>query len=573
MKSAVAALSFLAFSTCLNAADVTIAVLATTDLHGNIYPYDYYTGKPAERGLAKIATLIRRERQANPDNMLLDCGDTIEGTPLEYVYQHWRETGKLPLDMAFSRPPLTEDPMMLAMNALGYDVMTVGNHDFNFGLANQIAARRLARFPWISANIKTEPGAEAPPFAPWFVKIVAGVKIAVVGITTPGIPLWDPPEHYKGYRFEGGRAAAAEAVASVRATEHPDIVLIAAHSGLGSESPDRPASEMAENMIFSIASTVPGIDGIVFGHTHQSLESRRIGDVLLMQPKNWGISLGRMDFKLTREGGGPWKIVSKDSHLIPVAADTPADPEILAIGRPYHELAERYLNTRVADAPEAIDTTYSRVQDTAAIDAIQQVQLAATHADVSFASCFNPNVHIAKGPITVRQLAALYLYDNTLYEIAGNGRMVREALENSSRYFFTCQKGCTGETLINDRIIGYNFDQAAGVDYQIDLIQPEGHRVRDLRWHGQPLADDQPLTIALNNHRAGGGSGFTMFNGARILWQSQEEIRDLMVRYYGEKGALPAKPENNWRVEPAAARETLQREAVEDDERQSHINR
>ena len=189
---------------CLSAEEVTVTVLATTDLHGNLYPYDYYAGKPADRGLAKIATLIRRERQDSPNNILIDCGDTIQGTPLEYVYQHWQETGRLPLDLSFAGAPLTADPMMLAMNALGYDAMVAGNHDFNFGLKNQMAARRLAHFPWISANTKTVAGAGVPPFAPWVVKTVAGVKVAIVGITTPGIPQWDPPEHYKGYRFEGG---------------------------------------------------------------------------------------------------------------------------------------------------------------------------------------------------------------------------------------------------------------------------------------------------------------------------------------------------------------------------------
>ena len=214
--------------------------------------------------------------------------------------------------------------MMLAMNALGYDAMVAGNHDFNFGLKNQLAARRLARFPWISANIKTEPGAEALPFAPWVVKTVAGVKVAIIGITTPGIPFWDPPEHYKGYRFEGGRVAAEEAVAKVKTAEHPDIVIIAAHAGLGPESANGPVPEMSENMMDAVATHVGGIDAIIFGHTHQSLPSKRIGDVLLMQPKNWGISLGRMDFKLSREGSGAWKIVSKESHLIPVTADTRA---------------------------------------------------------------------------------------------------------------------------------------------------------------------------------------------------------------------------------------------------------
>jgi 2',3'-cyclic-nucleotide 2'-phosphodiesterase/3'-nucleotidase len=326
-------------------------------------------------------------------------------------------------------------------------------------------------------------------------------------------------------------------------------------------------------MIDSIVAHVAGIDAIVFGHTHQSLPSKRIGDVLLMQPKNWGISLGRMDFKLSREGNGAWKVLSKDSHLIPVAADTVADPQVLEIGRPYHELAERYLNTRVADAPEAMDTKLSRIEDTPAIDAIQQVQLDVSHADVSFASSFNPNVHIAKGAVTVRQLAALYLYDNDLYVIAGNGRMVREALENSARWFFTCKADCRGEKLLNQQIVAYNFDMAQGVEYEIDLKQPVGQRIGNLRWHGQPLADDQPLRIALNNHRAGGGSGFTMFQGAKLLWQSHEDIRDMMVRYYGEKGVLPAHADNNWHVEPASARETLVREAIDDAEQQSHINR
>ena len=568
------ALACLLFLTgCLSAEEVTVTILATTDLHGNIYPYDYYTGKTADRGLARIATLIRQERAHAPNNILVDCGDTIEGTPLEYVYQHWRETGKLPLDMPFAGAPLTADPMMLAMNALDYDAMVAGNHDFNFGLPNQMAARKVARFPWISASIVTEPGAEAQPFAPWVVKTVAGVKVAVVGITTPGIPLWDPPEHYKGYRFEDGVSAARAAVEKVRAEEHPDVVIVAAHAGLGMDASKGPAPEMAENMMDAVAREVPGIDAIVFGHTHQSVPSLRIGDVLLMQPKNWGISLGRMEIRLTREGGGPWKIVSKESRLIPVTPETAADAKILEIGQPYHELAERYLNTRVTDAPAAMETTLSRVEDTAAIDAIQEVQMDVTHADVSFASSFNPNVHIAKGPVTVRQLAALYLYDNTLYVIQGNGRMVREALENAARWFLTCERDCRGEKLLNEHIIGYNFDMAEGVEYGIDLTKPVGQRIRDLTWHGKPLADDQPLRIALNNHRAGGGSGFDMFQGAKLLWESQETIRDMMVKYYGDKHALPARADDNWRVEPAAARVTLEHEAVEDAERQSHINK
>ena len=199
-----------------SAEQVKISILATTDLHGNLFPYDYYTTHPEERGLAKITTLIREQRRQNPNSILIDCGDIIQGTPLEYVYQHWVATGQLPLNLKFAGAPLDGDPMMLAMNAAGYDAAVTGNHDFNFGLKNQTAARKTAHFPWISSNIKTEPGAGVPPFAPWLIKNVAGVRVAIVGITTPRIPTWDPPEHYRGYRFENGLDAAAEAVKQVR---------------------------------------------------------------------------------------------------------------------------------------------------------------------------------------------------------------------------------------------------------------------------------------------------------------------------------------------------------------------
>src|ERR1700686_2245065 len=155
--------------------EVRISLLATTDLHGNLLPYDYYTARPVDRGLAKIASLIQDARSENPNNLLIDCGDTIQGTPLESVYQEYIETGHLPLNLAFAGRPLERDPMMLAMNDIGYDAMVVGNHEFNFGLKNLAQARSEAGFPWISANILVSADADPKPFAPYFVKTVAGV--------------------------------------------------------------------------------------------------------------------------------------------------------------------------------------------------------------------------------------------------------------------------------------------------------------------------------------------------------------------------------------------------------------
>jgi 2',3'-cyclic-nucleotide 2'-phosphodiesterase/3'-nucleotidase len=314
-------------------------------------------------------------------------------------------------------------------------------------------------------------------------------------------------------------------------------------------------------MIYQIATEVKGIDAIVFGHTHQQLAELRLGGVLLMQPKNWGISLGRMDLVLDRDASGGWKIISKTSRLIPVTAATPADAKVMEIGRPYHELAERYLNTQIADAPVSLDARLARVRDTALLDAVQQVQLFYSKADVSFVSAFNTRVAIPRGPVTVREIAALYVYENELYAIEGTGKMVREALENAARYFQTCSGDCSAGPLINRRVIGYNYDMAQGVDYEIDLTRPVGDRIRNLRWHDQPLQDTQPLRIAVNNYRSGGSAGYTTFRGAKIVWRSGDEIRDLVIRYYIEHKELPTKPDGNWRIVPENARKTLEREA------------
>jgi len=165
--------------------------------------------------------------------------------------------------------------------------------------------------------------------------------------------------------------------------------------------------------------------------------------------------------------------------------------------------------------------------------------------------------------VTVRQIAALYVYDNELYAIEGNGRMVKEALENAARYFLSCrQEGCFRPPLINRQVMGFNYDTAQGVAYEIDLTRPEGGRIRNLRWKGRPLAAGQKLRIAVNSYRYAGSAGYGMFRGARILWRSGVEIRDLMIGHYARAGRLPAAPDGNWRILPAEARRTLEAEAL-----------
>ena len=163
-----------------------------------------------------------------------------------------------------------------------------------------------------------------------------------------------------------------------------------------------------------------------------------------------------------------------------------------------------------------------------------------------------------RGQVTARELAALYVYDNELYAVEGNGRMVREALENAARYFLTCpEPACAHGPLVDRAVAGYNFDMAQGVEYDIDLTRPVGQRVQNLRYRGAPLRDEQPLRIALNNYRAAGSAGYSMFRDAKVVWRSGREIRDLMIEYFGAQRALPAKPDGNWRLLPPRAVETL----------------
>jgi 2',3'-cyclic-nucleotide 2'-phosphodiesterase/3'-nucleotidase len=362
------------FAALAQAQQLTVSVLATTDLHGNIYPVDYTTGRPAPRGLAKIATLVRAARAENPNSLLIDCGDTIQGTPLEYVYQTIARTGSAPLGLK-PAVALTADPMMLAMNKLGYDAMTLGNHEFNFGLKNLNGARDTAKFPWLSANTIGGP----VPFARTFLKSVGGVRVVVIGVTTPVIPQWEKPENFGTYRFISPIEIVRKEIAEAKA----DLVIVAAHSGMGPEEPD-------ENFVRELASKVPGIDAIVFGHSHKELEGQTIGGALVVQPRNWGMSLARLDFTMQRQGRR-WTVAGKKSRLIPVRAETEAAPDILELARPYHELAEAYLSTPVATSAAEYSGALGRVGDSALIEAIHEAQLYYTKADVSFTrSSTNP---------------------------------------------------------------------------------------------------------------------------------------------------------------------------------------
>ena len=516
---------------------VQITILGTTDLHGNINPIDYYTNKPDNRGLAKVATLIKRIRKEQPNTMLIDSGDTIQGSPLESF--HGRKN---------NQPP---DPMMLVMNSLHYDAMTVGNHEYNFGLKVLEKARAEANFPWMSANTY-DVGKQQPHYKPFIVKEIAGVRIGVLGLTTPGIPNWDNAPNYAGLEFHEPLIEARKWVPLLRDKEKCDIVVVAMHMGL---EEDLRTGEMSpgqvehENEAIAIAKEVPGVDVIFMGHTHREVPSLYINGVLLTQANFWGKHLARADLYLQKSTSG-WRVYAKSARTLPADDRVEPDPDVMKIAQPYDNETQGWLTRVIGQSAEELTAKDARFRDTAILDLIQKVQLEAGKAVVSMVASFNSEARIAKGPVSVRDIAGLYVYENTLVVLEVTGQQLKEALEHSAKYFKAYVPGKPAADLVDDKIPAYNFDIAEGVTYDLDISKPFGQRIQNLRFRGQPLSPTQKLRLATNNYRVNGGGGYTMYKNAPVVYRSSEEIRELIIDWVERNKTVPVKPNNNWRLVP-----------------------
>jgi 2',3'-cyclic-nucleotide 2'-phosphodiesterase/3'-nucleotidase len=518
-------------------ATVDLTLLGTTDLHGHIEPIDYYTNKQANLGLAKIATLIHQVRAQRPNVLLLDSGDTIQGTPLAYYYA--------------TKDTNAPNPMILLMNSLGYDAAAVGNHEFNFGLNILWKAKREANFPILAANLEQEYKSGTPYFRPYIIKEIAGVRVGIVGFVTPTVPSWEIPANYRGYKFLPIVETARRIIPEVR--KQVDLVVVITHSGLGPDpvtGATAPADEIeGENTTLALAEQVPGIDVILFGHTHREVKQMMVNGALLVQAKNWGGSLAQVDVEMTRDTDGHWRVASKSSTTLTAGADVPPDPEIMRMAAPYEAATQKYLDTPIATCDGTLSGATERFEEGPLVDLINRVQLEASHADVSLATMLYSGAQIPAGRVTVRQIAALYVYENTLYVVQMTGAQLRAALEHAASFFQTWPLP-DGETL---QLPDYGADSAAGVSYKIDLARPAGDRIVDLTFRGQPLDPAQTLRVAINNYRYTGGGLYAMYKGLPILYRSPIEIRELIINYVSAHGAIPTAANRTWEVIPPEA--------------------
>jgi len=513
-----------------------VVILQTTDIHGRVFPIDYYSNKYDNVGIAKVATLIKEARKTDPNLMLVDSGDTIQGTPLEYFHNKRNNT-----------PP---DPMMLAMNALHYDSMAVGNHEYNFGLKVLEKARSEAKFPWLSANSYNK-GTNEPHYTPYIIKEVNGVRVGVLGLTTPGIPNWENLPNYAGLEFKETISEAKKWVPILREKEKVDLVVITMHMGIEEDLRTgklNPAQVPNENAAVAIARQVPGIDVILMGHTHRDVPSLVVNGVLLSQANRWASHVARVDVYLEKGSDNRWHVIGKAARTIPVTEKTAIDPEIAQIGQPYDKETQDWLGRTIGESTAELTAPDCRFRDTAIIDLIQRVQLEAGKADVSMAACFNPEARIPKGAVTVRNIAGLYEYENTLVTLELTGRQLKDALEHSAHYFRPFEPGKSLSELIDQRIPGYDFDMAEGVTYEIDVTKPLGQRIQNLKFKGQSLSPTQKLRVVTNNYRVNGGGGYTMYKGAPVVYRSSEEVRELIIDWVERNKTIPTEADSNWRI-------------------------
>ncbi|TYB44268.1 bifunctional metallophosphatase/5'-nucleotidase [Actinomadura chibensis] len=547
---------------------VTITVMGTSDLHSHAVDWDYYRDAAySDRdgnvvGLARVSSLVNQIRAARgrERTLLFDAGDTIQGTPLGFYYA--------------SVEPITDTgalhPMAGQMNAIGYDAVALGNHEFNYGLPFLDAWIRQMRAPVLAANA-VHAGTRRPAFRPYALKRmrVRGfppITVGLLGLTNPGVAIWDRGNVSGRLDFLDLVATARRWVPVIR-RQGADVVIVSAHSGdsgTSSYTGDLPV----ENAAALVAEQVPGIDAILFGHAHLDIPERFVTNkatgrtVVMSEPKCWGQRLSVFDLTLTHERGR-WKVTGKSATSVNTNT-VQEDPELVTLVKKQHDAVVAYVNKEVATSTEEMSAAESCWKDTAILDYIHLVQTATVKAAIagtenaalpvlSIAAPFSRSATFPAGKVTIRDIAGLYIYDNTLLASVLTGSQIKAYLEYSARYFKQVAAGAPVDpaswTNANNRP-DYNYDQLSGVTYDVDIAKAEGSRVAALAYDGKPVADDQRFVVAVNNYRQSGGGGFPNITAAPVVYNAQVAIREAIVEYASKAGTIdPATFHvENWRL-------------------------
>ena len=506
--------------------EVRLTILQSGDLHGRVHPVDALADADLDEGLARVAAAVKKIRAEGRPVLLLDSGDTIQGAPEQAL--------------AFADGIKASDPIVGAMNLVGYDAMAVGNHEFDFGVERLDASRKQATFPWLSAN--TLVLGDRSAFPPYAIRQIEGVRVGIVGLITTGTPNWVSPSLLGGMRFVQPLAVARHQVSQLREKEQCDVVVILTHQGFERDpkTGEERRGRALENQAYALATKVPGVDFVLSGHAHVVVEPQRVGSTWVSAPGRWGDTLIRFDVSLRQtDEGGRWKISNVEGRSLPMKKVVP-DPEIVAAVRAAHESSMKVLAVELAELTTPVSTRAARTEDSGLVDWLHRVQLAETKADLSFASslAFRP-LEWRPGPLSMRQVWQFYPYENTLLTLRATGKIVRQALERSAECMTDPDEGPR------------TCDSLEGAEYAFDLSRPPRQRLLYLRRGEKDVGDDEIFTIAINSHRAAGGGGYAMWKRAERVAE-KSGVREMLIADARARRRLTLAPTGNWKVEGAA---------------------
>ncbi|MEU7133777.1 5'-nucleotidase C-terminal domain-containing protein [Streptomyces sp. NPDC046261] len=548
----------------------SFTVMGTTDLHGNIFNWDYFTDAEFDDkahndvGLAKISTLVNQVRaeKGRRNTLLIDAGDTIQGTQLSYYY------AKVDPITGANGPV---HPMAQAMNAIGYDAAALGNHEFNYGIPTLRKFQEQCRFPLLGANA-LDAKTLRPAFPPYVMKKVCtphgrDVRVAILGLTNPGIAIWDKANVQGKMVFPGLEEQAAKWVPKLRSMG-ADVVIVSAHSGSSGTSSYGDQLPYIENAAALVAEQVPGIDAILVGHAHTEIPEYRVTNketgkqVVLSEPLKWGQRLTLFDFDVVWDRGR-WQVESVSAKVLNSNA-VAEDRKITGLLSDEHRKVVAYVNQVIGTSSAAMSAAEASYKDTPIIDFINHVQAETVRSALagtayaalpvlSQASCFSRTAAVPAGKVTIREVAGLYPFENTLEARLLTGAQLREYLEFSARYYVRTPAGGPVDPakLTNaEGIPDYNYDVVSGLSYEIDVAKAPGSRIVNLSFDGKPLVDSAQFVLAVNNYRASGGGNFPHVARAKQVWANSEEIRNTIIGWVKAKQSIDvaAFASVNWKL-------------------------
>ncbi|WP_335973630.1 bifunctional metallophosphatase/5'-nucleotidase [Streptomyces sp. CA2R106] len=537
----------------------SLRVLGTTDVHGHALNWDYFTDAEYDDathndvGMAKLATLVEdaRAEKGHDRTLLVDAGDIIQGTQLSYYFARVE-----PITGAKKGP---QHPMALAMNHMRYDAAALGNHEFNYGIPLLRAFQDQCDFPLLAANA-VDAKTLRPAFPPYLVKELRvkggpNIKVGILGLTNPGIAVWDKANVQGQLSFPGLVEQARVYVPKLRALGC-DVVFCTDHSGLDGSTTYGDAVPYPENASSLVAAQVPGIDAILVGHTHVERPQTLVVNeetgrtVVLSEPLMWGMRLSVFDIDLELEHGR-WKVTSVKAE-VRNANTVEEDPAVAKLVRDEHQKVVDYVNQVVGTCTEAMSAAESTYKDTPIIDFINKVQadtvtaaLAGTdYADLpvlSQASPFSRTAAIPAGQVSLRDVAGLYVYENTLDAKLLTGAQIKDYLEWSAEYFVqTAPDAAVDVTKITNanNTPDFSYDVLSGVSYDIDIAQPAGSRITNLTHGGAALDPAAQFVLAVNNYRSSGGSNYPHVAAAQSVWSTSDEIRNTIIAWVQAHGTI-----------------------------------